>query len=194
MGGDHHVASQRPDDWGHEPCAEGVFPTTVPIYVWFGSNGPVIRATSTGDRLYVTSPSVDTTGVVDVSVQFSVGEAVNMTLADAFTFYESTTSPGAAQADPHPQQQPRPHPRGDPHPRRLRPHRRRAGPLRQQPQRRPRRLLGVVVAAVADNNGTCVRWWKPQPDDHNGAWPDRPAQLADSVGPIAFKPAVPAVE
>ena len=89
-----------PTTGGTSLVLEGVFPTTVPIYVWFGSNGPVVRATSTGDRLYVTSPSVDTTGVVDVSVRFSVGEAVNMTLADAFTFYESTTSPGTGSGGP----------------------------------------------------------------------------------------------
>ena len=89
-----------PTTGGTSLVLEGVFPTTVPIYVWFGSNGPVVRATSTGDRLYVTSPSVDTAGVVDVSVRFSVGEAVNMTLADAFTFYESTTSPGTGSGGP----------------------------------------------------------------------------------------------
>ena len=89
-----------PTTGGTSLVLEGVFPTTVPIYVWFGSDGPVVRATSTGDRLYVTSPSVDTTGVVDVSVRFSIGEAVNMTLADAFTFYESTTSPGTGWGGP----------------------------------------------------------------------------------------------
>ena len=91
---DHHVASQRLAHRLHQPRVRRLVPNHRPDLCLVRYNGPVIRVTSTVERLYATSPSVDAAGVVDVSVRFTAGEAVNMTLADAFTFYESTTLPG----------------------------------------------------------------------------------------------------
>ena len=62
----------------------GRFPTTVPVYVWFGD--AVVQAESTGSTLAVRAPAVAATGVVDVSVKFRTTSDQTMTLAQAFTY------------------------------------------------------------------------------------------------------------
>jgi serine protease len=69
----------------------GVFPTTVPIYVWFGTVA-IVQTTSTGSTLVIRSPYVPSPGVVDVDVRFRTSDAHVMTLASAFTFYDPTVS------------------------------------------------------------------------------------------------------
>lgn len=66
----------------------GVFPTAVPVFVWFGDLA-IQTATSNGTTLLVDSPAVPFISrqtVVDVVVKFSTSQTHELTLVDAFTF------------------------------------------------------------------------------------------------------------
>ena len=66
----------------------GTFPTTVPVYVWFGERGPVVPAESDGSTLTLKSPATTAARVSDVIVRFTTDRTYSLTLADAFTFYD----------------------------------------------------------------------------------------------------------
>ncbi len=63
----------------------GQFPTSVPVYVWFGDKG-IVQAVSTGSSLLLQSPSVASAGSTDVTIKFSTTRAFSLTLTNAFTF------------------------------------------------------------------------------------------------------------
>ena len=64
----------------------GVFPTTIPVYVWFGDKGIVQVTSANGTTLLLTSPVVQSVGVTDVSVKFTLDTTYVLTLTNAFTF------------------------------------------------------------------------------------------------------------
>lgn len=80
----------------------GVFPTRVPVFVWWEGYGPVQAHRNDGTQLEVRSPWVDTPGVADVEVRFTVGKVFELASPETFTFYRRdpnavapvTTSPG----------------------------------------------------------------------------------------------------
>ncbi|MCX6522116.1 MAG: S8 family serine peptidase [Actinobacteria bacterium] len=70
----------------------GRFPTTVPIYVWFGD--AIVEAWSNGSSISVVSPAVASPGVVDVSVKFRTTTNHTLTLTAAYTYAASTPGGG----------------------------------------------------------------------------------------------------
>ena len=67
----------------------GVFPTAVPIYVWFGTAGIAGGRSADGTTLRVDTPAVlpvSSPTVVDVVVKFRTTRSFELTLGDAFTF------------------------------------------------------------------------------------------------------------
>lgn len=74
---------------GRPVTISGRFPTTGPVYVWFSATGPVVPATvvANGAQLSIRTPVVASARIADVTVKFTAnGQAVAMTLANAFTF------------------------------------------------------------------------------------------------------------
>jgi hypothetical protein len=78
-------------DGGTTVVLNGVFPTTVPVYLWFGDLG-IVQAVSTGSTLTALTPAVAAPAITDVSVRFRTGTSYTLTLADAFTFIARSTS------------------------------------------------------------------------------------------------------
>jgi subtilisin family serine protease len=78
-------------DGGTTVVLNGVFPTTVPVYLWFGDLG-IVQAVSTGSTLTALTPAVAAPAITDVSVRFRTGTSYTLTLADAFTFIAGSTS------------------------------------------------------------------------------------------------------
>jgi len=78
-------------DGGTAVVLNGVFPTTVPVYLWFGDLG-IVQAVSTGSTLTALTPAVAAPAITDVSVRFRTGTSYTLTLADAFTFIARSTS------------------------------------------------------------------------------------------------------
>ena len=72
----------------------GVFPTNVPVYVWFGTQGISTAHFNNGTDLIVATPAVSAPTVTDVIVKFSTDRSYEMTLAEAFTFYEAASGGG----------------------------------------------------------------------------------------------------
>ena len=70
----------------------GRFPTTVPIYVWFGD--AIVEARSSGSSISVVSPAVASPGVVDVSVRFRTTTNHTLTLTAAYTYAAPTPGGG----------------------------------------------------------------------------------------------------
>jgi len=67
----------------------GVFPTTVPVYVWFGTAGIAEGRSADGATVVVDTPAVlpvSSPTVVDVVVKFRTSRSFELTLGDAFTF------------------------------------------------------------------------------------------------------------
>jgi len=73
----------------------GQFPTTVPVYVWFGTQGPVSEATVTESQLTVQAPAVLNARIVDVSVRFTLARPYALTLTSALTYTTATCSSGS---------------------------------------------------------------------------------------------------
>jgi hypothetical protein len=71
----------------------GRFPTTVPIYVWFGD--AIVEAPSNGSSISVVSPPVASPGVVDVSVKFRTTTNHTLTLAAAYTYVVPSSGGGS---------------------------------------------------------------------------------------------------
>ncbi len=71
----------------------GAFPTTMPVYVWFGDRGIVEAESVDGTTLVLMSPAVLSTGVTDISVRFTLDRSYQVTLDNAFTF--GTSPPGS---------------------------------------------------------------------------------------------------
>ncbi|MEX0847683.1 MAG: S8 family serine peptidase, partial [Ilumatobacteraceae bacterium] len=78
-------------DGGTTVTLNGVFPTTVPVFVWFGELA-IVQAVSTGSTLTVQTPAVPTPAITDVSVRFRTNTTHTLTLADAFTFIDRSPS------------------------------------------------------------------------------------------------------
>ena len=71
----------------------GAFPTTVPVYVWFGATAVAPATVSgSGSSLTVTLPQALTAGVVDVTVRFTTSQSYALVYSRAFTY----TDPSAA--------------------------------------------------------------------------------------------------
>lgn len=83
---------------GIDVSLDGRFPTTVPVYVWFGADGPVVPAEATSERLVVHVPAVLSAKVVDVTVKFRTDQEFALTLERAFTYADVPTgcSPAAS--------------------------------------------------------------------------------------------------
>ncbi len=77
-------------DGGVALTITGRFPTSVPVYVWFGTRA-VVLASSDGATLRLDAPRVSTTGVVDVAVKFTTSRSYDLVLADAFIFGAAST-------------------------------------------------------------------------------------------------------
>lgn len=75
---------------------DGVFPASVPVYVWFGDGwSTAVRSatdagTGTTTRLTVTTPAATAAGVRDVIVRFATDRSVELRLVDAFAYVAST--------------------------------------------------------------------------------------------------------
>jgi subtilisin family serine protease len=72
-------------DGGVPLTISGRFPTSVPVYVWFGTRS-VVLASNDGTTLRLDSPRVSSTGIVDVAVKFTTSRSYDLVLVDAFTF------------------------------------------------------------------------------------------------------------
>ncbi|MFN6120968.1 MAG: S8 family serine peptidase, partial [Actinomycetes bacterium] len=75
----------------------GRFPTTVPVYVWFGDR--VVQAQSTGSTLVVASPAAPA-GTVDVSVRFRTSSDHSLTMPGVFTFVAPGGGSGGGSGAP----------------------------------------------------------------------------------------------
>ena len=65
----------------------GAFPTTVPVYVWFGTTAVAPATVSgSGSSLTVTLPQALTAGVVDVTVRFTTSQSYALVYSRAFTY------------------------------------------------------------------------------------------------------------
>jgi hypothetical protein len=65
----------------------GAFPTSVPVYVWFGSTAVAPATVSgSGASLTVTLPQALTPGVVDVTVRFTTSQSYALVYSRAFTY------------------------------------------------------------------------------------------------------------
>ena len=65
----------------------GAFPTTVPVYVWFGATAVAPATVSgSGSSLTVTLPQALTAGVVDVTVRFTTSQSYALVYSRAFTY------------------------------------------------------------------------------------------------------------
>jgi hypothetical protein len=106
--GEYRLDSMTPrlgDIAGNEVVSiTGAFPTQVPVYVWWGDKGTTEAHSNDGTVLAVRTPSVQSSGVVDVIVKFLTSESHELTLQEAFTFHDgdsnvtppTTTTPGGA--------------------------------------------------------------------------------------------------
>ncbi len=72
----------------------GRFPTTVPVYVWFGD--AIVQAQSSGTSISVVSPPVASPGAVDVSVKFRTTTNHTLTLVSAYTYVAPSSGGGGA--------------------------------------------------------------------------------------------------
>jgi hypothetical protein len=77
----------------------GVFPTHVPLFVWFGT---IVVETRSEDGVTVVAVAPATRGsrTVDVAVKFTTSRAYSLTLEQAFVFRGSTTSGFRRSASP----------------------------------------------------------------------------------------------
>jgi hypothetical protein len=65
----------------------GAFPTSVPVYVWFGSTAVAPATVSgSGSSLTVSLPQALTPGVVDVTVRFTTSQSYALVYTRAFTY------------------------------------------------------------------------------------------------------------
>jgi hypothetical protein len=65
----------------------GAFPTSVPVYVWFGSTAVAPATVSgSGASLTVSLPQALTPGVVDVTVRFTTSQSYALVYTRAFTY------------------------------------------------------------------------------------------------------------
>ena len=95
--GDHRAVSITPragsTAGGTLVTIDGSFPTTVPVYVWFGDSWSTsVRADASGTRITVATPPVPFAGTRDVIIRFTADRAVELRLVDAFEFTDGTTS------------------------------------------------------------------------------------------------------
>ncbi len=85
----------------------GAFPTSVPVYVWFGPSAVAPAVVSgSGSTLTLTSPQVLTAGVVDITVRFTTSQSYALVYAKAYTYADgvivapTTTIAGGATTLP----------------------------------------------------------------------------------------------
>lgn len=81
---------------------QGHFPTTVPLYVWFGNLAIVQASSVDGTSIDVTVPAVNSAGVVDLSVRFTTSTTSHaLSLTAAFTYVApSGSAPGTTVPAP----------------------------------------------------------------------------------------------
>ncbi|MFK7917628.1 MAG: S8 family serine peptidase [Ilumatobacter sp.] len=71
----------------------GVFPTRVPVYVWWEGYGAVEAHRNDGQQIEVRTPWVETPGIADVEVRFTVGKVFELASPATFTFLLRDTDP-----------------------------------------------------------------------------------------------------
>ena len=88
---------------GTSVTIDGVFPTSVPVYVWFGDSWSAsVRADASGSRITVVTPAVPMAGTRDVIIRFSTDRSFELRLVEAFQFTDgsiqvpATTLPGGS--------------------------------------------------------------------------------------------------